>query len=381
MAEKRYAVTMWEFSWLVRRTGAEAEYADWDKVLDELAERGYNAIRIDAFPHLIAAGPDGKVIERFTMLPQPDSFMWGSHEAVEVEPRAALIEFINKAKARNIYIGLSCWYNDDTLHRRLMVNSPADYARIWGETLDLLNAEGLLDRILWVDICNEFPLSIWAPGPAKDIFGAMPEDWAQVTAILMDDWPDSARRNMERYFNDSINPLRAKYPQLRYTFSFTSIGQHNIPTLDVSAFGMAEPHIWVTDDVQWSQETLHVEAMSSAEGVRKHAAKMLEIYPARKPDAVAILNRQTDFWAGWAKANDLPLYTTEAWASVIYEDVPGIPGAKAWEWFKDICAEGVRMAVDKGWEGICTSNFCQPHFEGMWADVAWHKKMTRIIRG
>ena len=29
---------MWEFSWVVRRTGAEAEYADWDRVLDELAE-------------------------------------------------------------------------------------------------------------------------------------------------------------------------------------------------------------------------------------------------------------------------------------------------------------------------------------------------------
>ncbi|MBW2293056.1 MAG: cellulase, partial [Deltaproteobacteria bacterium] len=43
---------MWDFSWATRRSGNEAEYADWDKVLDQLAERGYDNVRIDAFPHL-----------------------------------------------------------------------------------------------------------------------------------------------------------------------------------------------------------------------------------------------------------------------------------------------------------------------------------------
>ena len=37
-SEPPYAVTMWDFSYITRRQGAEAEYADWDKVLDELAE-------------------------------------------------------------------------------------------------------------------------------------------------------------------------------------------------------------------------------------------------------------------------------------------------------------------------------------------------------
>jgi len=47
---------MWDFSWLERRWPG-AGYEDWDKVLDELAERGYNAVRIDAYPHLIAENP------------------------------------------------------------------------------------------------------------------------------------------------------------------------------------------------------------------------------------------------------------------------------------------------------------------------------------
>jgi hypothetical protein len=38
------------------------------------------------------------------------------------------------------------------------------------------------------------------------------------------------------------------------------------------------------------------------------------------------------------------------------------------------------MAIDKGWWGICTHNFAQPHFEGMWSDVAWHQEQTARIK-
>ena len=47
------AITMWDFSWLERRWPG-AGYEDWDRALDELAERGYDAVRIDAYPHLHA---------------------------------------------------------------------------------------------------------------------------------------------------------------------------------------------------------------------------------------------------------------------------------------------------------------------------------------
>ena len=51
------AITMWDFSWLERRWPG-AGYEDWDQALDELKERGYDAVRIDAYPHLIAAGAE-----------------------------------------------------------------------------------------------------------------------------------------------------------------------------------------------------------------------------------------------------------------------------------------------------------------------------------
>jgi hypothetical protein len=45
---------MWDFSWLERRWPG-AGYEDWSQALDELVERGYEAVRIDAYPHLVAA--------------------------------------------------------------------------------------------------------------------------------------------------------------------------------------------------------------------------------------------------------------------------------------------------------------------------------------
>ncbi|MDZ7723547.1 MAG: cellulase-like family protein [candidate division KSB1 bacterium] len=47
------AISMWDFSWIERRWPG-AGYENWDVALDELMERGYNAVRIDAFPHLVA---------------------------------------------------------------------------------------------------------------------------------------------------------------------------------------------------------------------------------------------------------------------------------------------------------------------------------------
>ena len=46
------AITMWDFSWLERRWPG-AGFEDWDVALDELKERGYNAVRIEAYPHLV----------------------------------------------------------------------------------------------------------------------------------------------------------------------------------------------------------------------------------------------------------------------------------------------------------------------------------------
>lgn len=77
------AITMWDFSWLERRWPG-AGYEDWDSILDELKQRGYDAVRIDAYPHLVAAAA-GRTWE---LLPRWNQQVWGSpaKNRVRVQP-------------------------------------------------------------------------------------------------------------------------------------------------------------------------------------------------------------------------------------------------------------------------------------------------------
>ncbi|UVQ47120.1 hypothetical protein NXY11_02385 [Parabacteroides faecis] len=152
------AITMWDFSWLERRWPG-AGYEDWDKVLDELLERGYNAIRIDAYPHLIAEDPTKKWMLNEVWNQQ----VWGSPDLNEVQVQPNLNKFLEKCKERDIKVGLSSWYRQDVDDTRMKITTADKMADCWISTLRTIETDGLLDTVLYVDLCNEWPGNLWAP--------------------------------------------------------------------------------------------------------------------------------------------------------------------------------------------------------------------------
>ena len=64
----------------------------------------------------------------------------------------------------------------------------------------------------------------------------------------------------------------------------------------------------------------------------------------------------------------------------MYGDIPGDADGEYWRWVQDLCVAAVDLAIEHGWVGICTSNFSQPHFPGIWRDKAWHRELTHRIR-
>ena len=99
------AITMWDFSWIERRWDG-AGFEDWNAALDGVKERGYDAVRIDAFPHLLSQAPE----KEWLLLPVWYSNDWGSPYKVRVRLFPALINFLKACRARRIKVALSSWF-------------------------------------------------------------------------------------------------------------------------------------------------------------------------------------------------------------------------------------------------------------------------------
>lgn len=352
------AITMWDFSWLERRWSG-AGYENWDTALDELVERGYNAVRIDAYPHLADRDPTAE----HTILPCWNQQVWGSPAKNKVCVQPNLNTFIGKCRDRGIAVGLSTWFQLDSAQSWRYITSPERHAEIWKTTLDSISTAGLLDAILYVDLCNEWALERWAP-----FFGIQQSDQSFNSPASLD------------WMRRAISCLRKSYPDEAYTFSYTAPNQlkHDQKAI-FESFDLMEPHIWMVQARQqffYKLINYNYEAFDSKgyENVVMHAQKL---YDSQPDFWDAVLREHIDLSIAESEVSDLPLITTECWGIVDYKDWPLLD----WDWVKRATAEGVRYAASKNrWVAMATSNFCGPQFVGMWRDIDWHQEMTTLIR-
>ncbi len=354
------AITMWEFSWLERRWPG-AGYEDWDQALGELVERGYDAIRIDAFPHLVAHNPE----KEYLLKPQWNFEEWGSPSLNRVKVQPNLNKFLEKCKAHNIRVGLSSWFREDEENLRLKLDTPQKHAEAWLTTLQSIDEAGLLDTIFYVDLCNEWTGPDWCPFFTNDPPEAVWTGWHTSKSL---EW-------MEK----SISILKEVYPHLPYTFSFTgeireeTKTKGNFPMLD-----FLEPHIWMSsyNNSEFYRDTGYVFNNFSTEGYEKLALNGERVYNEKKNHWRMGLEEQIQHAANWSEQSGQPLITTECWGIVNFRDWPMLD----WGYVKELCALGTEAAAKTGrWLAIGTSNFCGPQFVGMWRDVDWHRQLTNTI--
>ncbi|MGD1063826.1 MAG: cellulase-like family protein [Terracidiphilus sp.] len=355
--KKPRAISMWEFSWIERRWDG-AGYEDWDRALDELQERGYDAVRIDPFPHLLAA--DG--YKSWTLLPEWNTQVWGSPDVNRIVLLPALFEFIGKCRARGIMVGLSTWYRQDEDNTRMGISGPEVMAAQWLKTLDLIAGAGLLDAILYTDLCNEWPLDVWAPfiKPHSNF-----SDWDRPASL--------------DYMHRAIALVRARYPTMPLFFSCSSDRVENYLEHDLSDFDLFDPHVWMTqeNDDEFYKIVGYAYERFDPKGYTNLSLKAEATYRARPRYWQDLLTRKIDRLASVSTKMSKPLVTTECWAIVDYKDWPLLK----WDWVKDLCALGTQRAASSGqWLAIASSNFCGPQFTGMWRDKNWHLNVTRAIK-
>ena len=221
------AIAMWDFSWLERRGPGEG-FEDWDKAVSELVERGYDAVRIDPYPQLIALSDTGS----FALDPVWEACGWGSIKPITVSNVLEnLLEFLRVCQKHGVLVGLSGWFRhkeSDSYVSKLKM--PEDFAQIWIDLLRKIESAGLYDTILYVDFCNEFPN--WLDCAPKGENGApLPRDSAETTA----------------WSNRCIEAFKAVFPQMPVTFSISS-EFYRMEREDYGKWDFLEPHIWMNSD-------------------------------------------------------------------------------------------------------------------------------------
>ncbi len=353
---------MWDFSWLERRWPG-AGYEDWGKALDELLERGYDAVRIDAYPHLVSASPD----RVWDLLPLWNQTAWGAQSKVSLRVGPELREFVAGCRNRGVRVGLSTWNRLDATGMRNGIRTPADHALIWTDTLRYLEEAGLLEAILYVDFSNEFPTPFWTPY----LYGGNENTPSN---------QEKSRRLPEiaAWMREAIKETGRQYPRLDYTFSFCT-QYRDWKDQDVSMLDLLEPHVWMSfpGTSDWNERVGYNFEKFDPRGFENIVDNGYRVYREGKQKYDAALMAEIDGVAAWSRASGRPLITTECWAVVDYKDWPGLD----WGWVKDLTAMGVEHAVRQGrWVALATSNFCGPQFVGMWRDIGWHRRLTDLIK-
>ncbi len=361
--KKPVAIAMWDFSWILRHH-KYGDFQEWDRVLEGLAERGYNAIRMDAMPQFVASTIDGKIIEQFRS-PKKDwvPALWGNDYAMDFRPREALLEFLPKCKKYGIRVGLASWFLPHGTNIEI-INEVGGLERAWTETLDFLKKHDLLDdNILYVDLLNEYP----------DCNGY---EWMKKEMKRQSDIDSSScLRFTNSFSNNLIASLTQKFPGLDYHTSFHTWS--GLDTLELKNYSALDFHVWFHHNGIIGGKIGAAANTAIDRDVRIDYANLMACWKENKTLLVGWIDTMISSIAKKAASCNIACGNTEGWGPIGWFDHPDLP----WDWVKESAEICVDLAKKHNeYKFICTSNFTHPQFRGLWEDVSWHRKMTDIIK-
>jgi hypothetical protein len=382
--KKPVAIAMWDFSWLLRHYGTHkigSEFADWDKVLDELVARGYNAIRLDVFPHMVASTVDGKIENSFKFGGRKRPVMWGAQHDTFIDPRQGLLEFMPKCIDRNIKLGLSTWFfggrNDEVI-------GEDGFVRVWDETLTFMKDNDLLHNIYYVDLLNEYPLFhgfSWLKKHLDEKAVAQAEGVHEFQQKAGDYNDPVSRKKYIGFVNRVIERLQKKWPDIDFIFSVTNNGAAHWRAMADSKIAALDVHYWfIMNGLLNNPDTGYWQNVHSLAPTDEPFAevnrKLKENWLTHKDKLTQWLDKEMADVASLGKKYNKPIGNTEGWGTVNWLDHPDMD----WDIIKEAGLIGAKLGRKHGYSFNCSSNFTHPQFPGLWNDVQWHKKVTSIIR-
>lgn len=363
------------------------EFEDWDQVLDGLAERGYNAIRIDCFPHLVATNGKGEVEHEFYN--KRDDWtpaLWGNQYSIRSRPREALLEFLPKCQDRGIQIGLATWFAPHGTHRNEQVEGLEGFIRVWDETLSFLQRHDLLQNILYVDLLNEYPLWHGFDWFKKAINALSKSDSnmkikadAHIQDAKTERYNPEQQQFYKTFMKDAIAGLKAKWPHLRFFTSQSNAPEVPWQNMDFTGFSHLDAHIWFVHHKLFRECTSYysdVHTSASDRGYEKVCQEIEACWTKHRATLIDWMDGELKKRADLALQYGIPCGNTEGWGPINWSDHPALN----WNFTKEAGEVCVDLALRHGFAFICTSNFTHPQFPGIWNDIEWHQRLTERIR-
>lgn len=334
------AIANWDYSWILRSQGHdEDEYHLLPRRMDELVERGFNALRIDAWPHLVAPARDGSVQKAFDILPREvGAKRRGSEQRRRIHPQEKLLRIAQAAKERDVQLWLTSWLLPDTLSRRSEVRSPEDFVRIWHYTLEFLHQSGALEAVKAIDLAHQFPSLPSGYGAWNQLFRRAPH-WSGRK------WRARGPADMARlssFLVASAQRIKTLYPHIEVGLSMSANLAMQTRGLDFSEFDFADLHLPVLQS-GWSLGRKGREDMERQLSAHQVFCQMQKITPVLS-----------------ATSASLPAKVT----------------------LPDVCRlteRGVEKALESGLRVINPSHQAKPQFD-LWNEVTWLQHINRLIR-
>jgi sugar-binding cellulase-like protein len=367
---KRLTIAMWDYSWLNGHYPG-GDFEDYDKVIDELIERGFNTVRIDAFPMVIDQLISDK--QEIFKVPADPLLNWGlSTKDWEHNLVAELIDFMTITKQKGISVILSSWGKGD--HKRY--SDTKKFWTAWETVLDILKEKGLLDHVVYVDFDQEFPyfspfaeelnrLSKEASKPAADQADAMEQAGAITGA-----WNHAQRAFVKDYFESTLSHFHKKYPDVRFTFSLTSFWDE-VRSINPAGIDVLELHIWIKG--QLDEYTGFNKLKKDRNPANDYKAYMAGIREAMKhrDSLKENMKQQMSKARSWADELNVPLTTTEAWGPWWHMDHPDLE----WQWLYVWCDYCMGLSNEYGFWGVTPWNYSHPYWDN-WSNIKWYRKVN-----
>jgi hypothetical protein len=368
---RRMTMVMWDQAFLLRHQAGES-FADWEQVLNETVERGYNTLRLDPMPQCInMEQPD----QELTWGDNGGPYLpWDWQRKITLPAGRALIEFMQLAAQHNLWMTLSNWWftGDAAPAGTVTPRSTMEGAELWARMLRVLQREVGFERIAYIDFANEMPY--FFPNFMQQLAAVDPQAGFGGYPVISD-YTEVQKAWLRDNLDKPIAALQAEFPQLRFTHSIH--GDQRWLNVGLTAWDCLDVHFYSDADPRWAVRTHFGELIkdggmfNTSAGYKAFSDRSTQTYKAIGPMLHARQRNVIHQFSNWSEALGMPITCTEGWCSWFYVDHPDLD----WGWLLEYSEHAIEDAIEFGFWGVTPNNYVQPQFE-LWKNVRWHQRIN-----